>query len=321
VLLSALRSLARQAGLFVAILLGVGLLVRVFEGQGQASVYLELTLRAMLGFWVWTLGWGLVSFVRSEAPAFTNDLVSILEPSGAVGRSVGILERSVLHRAALPLTASVAGAGLLLTLVYGVPLSGIGYWAVVLGVTSIYYASSFLLWHFLSVLRAFQLLLMSADNVRFRDATSPLHLESLLSYLSLTTTLGVLAIYVGFRGTLTAGFLFEHESLKAFLLTPLILYLPATLLYNFHPRYVLRRLIQHRVFRAMNRLSVAKVPDLQQLVLEIRELGLTNAQILPFIDYKSLPSYAISILFVLSLAYHNDPAVKGFLGYLLGVDP
>jgi hypothetical protein len=50
--------------------------------------------------------------------------------------------------------------------------------------------------------------------------------------------------------------------------------------------------------------------------MDLRETSASSSQILPFVDYKTLPSYLIAILFVISLAYNNDPAVKAFVEYL-----
>ncbi len=295
-------------------------LVWLLESQEAALQLLHLAVVRLWGIWVWGLGWGLATFVRWEGGQFANDLRNVLEPGPEVAAFVGRLETGTSHRAALPLTAAISTLGLIFTLLYGVPLGGLRGWLVVFGVTSIYYVASFLLYHFWSVIQAFNGLYRVMDRVEFRRLASPLFLESALTYLSLTTTIGVLSIYAGFRGTLTGGFEFENELLRPLLLTPLILFLPATLFYNFYPRYVLRRLVQHRVFAAMSRLGDSKLEDARSLALEIKELGLTNAQILPFIDYKSLPSYMISILFVISLAYHNDPTVKQFFNYLLGLE-
>jgi hypothetical protein len=58
--------------------------------------------------------------------------------------------------------------------------------------------------------------------------------------------------------------------------------------------------------------------DTRSLLLDLRETAAANSQILPFVDYKTLPSYLIAILFVISLAYNNDPAIKSFFDYFLG---
>jgi hypothetical protein len=314
-----LRCLGIQLLAILGILAAASCGTALASSPARAIRLLELAIRDCQGLWVWTLGWGLVQFVHREALGFANDLAKLFDPSEPVANMVGRIERSRSHREALVVTLPITALGLLLTISYQVPLGGGARWLVILGITSIYYAAAFLLWHFLGVMRGFNALYASIDSVRFQEYSSPRHLERVMNYLTLTTTVGVAAIYAGFRGTLTAGFLFPSEVLRSFLVTPLVLFLPATLLYNFHPRYVLRSILQHSLFSAMKRIRESNVDDAKSLLLDIRDLGMTNAQVLPFMDYKSVPSYIIAVLFVVSLAYHNDPAVQGFFGYLLGL--
>jgi hypothetical protein len=144
--------------------------------------------------------------------------------------------------------------------------------------------------------------------------------ENLTSYLAMSTGLGLIAIYAGFRGTLTAGFHFHQELWRTFLSTPLILFLPGTLFYNYYPRYVLRKILQYRVFRTMERIGESDTTDAKSLLLDLRENAVLSSQILPFLDYKSLPSYLLAIFFAISLVYNSDPAVKSFFGNLVGLN-
>src|SRR5207302_8416576 len=153
-------------------------------------------------------------------------------------------------------------------------------------------------------------------RVEFRQIYSPLNLENISSYLAITTVIGLISIYAGFRGTVTAGFQFQHEVWRVFLLTPLILFVPGTLFYDYYPRYVLRKIVQHKVFELMTRLGASDGSDASGLVDKLQRAAATNSQILPFVDYKTLPSYLIAILFVISLAYNNDPTVRAFVQYL-----
>jgi len=187
-------------------------------------------------------------------------------------------------------------------------------WAYAQFITS----GAFLLFHFVEITKAFHELFEAMDEIDFKKVYSPLHLENLTSYLALTTTLGLLGIYAGFRGTLTAGFQFENEVWRVFLSTPLILFLPGTLLYNYYPRYVLKKILQFKVFKTMERLSDSNLITTKELLINLRESTVLNSQILPFIDYKSLPSYIIAIVFAVTAIYNSDPAVKTFISHFIG---
>src|SRR5207237_3902018 len=109
----------------------------------------------------------------------------------------------------------------------------------------IYYISGFLLFHFIEVTFAFKVLYDNMDKVEFKPDYSPMSLENIMSYLAITTVIWLISIYAGFRGTVTSGFQFQHDVWRVFLLTPLVLFVPGTLFYDYYPRYVLKKILQH----------------------------------------------------------------------------
>ena len=316
-LIAAFKSLGIQLLVISGILAVCAGVVWVFDGRQAAEELVQIAVPQMKGPWVWTFGFGLATFVMRRGRFLAAALSGVLMPGEVTARAVGRIERSTLHRCAYRYTVSITLLGALLTFVYGIPSKGISYSMIFLGVCSIYYIAAFLLFHFAEVTLAFHELFESMDEVEFRRIYSPLLLENLTTYLALTTALGLIAIYAGFRGTLTAGFQFHQDLWRVFLSTPLILFLPGTLFYNYYPRYVLRKIVQHKVFRTMERLGASSEPDAKALLLDLREGTVLSSQILPFLDYKSLPSYMLAIFFALSLAYNNDPAVKAFVQFLV----
>ena len=319
-LIAAFKALWKQLIVITAIIALCSLVVWLGDGKESVVALIATGVSGMKGPWVWTFGWGLASFVRDRGRAFPADLSGILVPNEVSIAATARIERSTLHRSARRYTIPITLLGVFLTGVYGIPNKGVAYYLIFLGVCAIYYVAAFLLFHFVEVILAFQGLFDAMDNVRFRTVYSPLHLENLTTYLSISTAIGLTAIYAGFRGTLTAGFHFQNETWRTFLSTPLVLFLPGTLFYNYYPRYVLRKIVQHRVFRCMERLSTASdEASAQKILVDMKECSLLNAQILPFLDYKSLPSYLIAVFFVISLAYNNDPAVQAFVKYVVNL--
>jgi hypothetical protein len=317
-LIAAFRALTRQLLIIMAIIAICALIVRVVAGAEAALALLDLAILKMKGPWVWTFGFGLASFVMDSGRKLPATLDGILVTNETTAAALSRIERSTYHRNALRYTFPTTFLGAFLTAMYGIPQAGFSYVAIFAGVCAVYYIGAYLLFHFVEITLAFHCLFENMDSVEFKPRYSPLNLENLTTYLALSTTLGLVAIYAGFRGTLTAGFQFTHEVWRAFLTTPLILFLPGTLFYNYYPRYVLRKIVQHKVIRTMERLGAADEEGAKGLVYDLKECGALNAQILPFIDYKSVPSYVIAIAFAASVAYNNDPAVKTFVQYLLG---
>lgn len=317
-LFTALKCLFTQlvVGSMVLLMLALGL--AAFYDLEYVLDFVEIATRDMFGLAIWTLGCGLVVFMRREASTLTQALAAMLVSSNVTAAAISTIDRSRYQREALPFTLPITTLGILLALGYGAPHHGASHWILTLLIVWVHYIAAMLLAHFVAILTAFHELYRRMDEVRFRDHFSPLHTENLISYMSITTTIGILAVYAGFRGTLTAGFQFRHEALQAFLTTPLILFLPATLFYNFYPRHVLRKIVQHRIFEMMRRLGEAKPEDAKETLLEIRGAIELNNEILPFFDYKSLPSYLVAVVFALSVIYNHDPQVKEFFRVLIG---
>lgn len=319
-LLAAFRALFVQFAVISAICAAAAGLAWFVGGPAAANDVMNIGIWRMKGPWVWTFGWGLAAFVAVRGPLIALDVGGLFEPGDVVARAVLRVDRACRHRFALKFTIPITIIGVISTVGYALPTQGVPYAILFAGICSIYYVGAFLLFHFVEVVMAFNDLLEGESDVSFRRLYSPLHLENLTSYLGITTALGLLGIYAGFRGTLTAGFAFQQDFWKVFLTVPLILFLPGTLFYNYYPRYVLRKLLQHKVFQTMERLSRADDLSVRDLILDLREAVAATTQTLPFLDYKSLPGYLLAIFFGLSLAYNSDPAVKAFVSSLLGLD-
>jgi hypothetical protein len=302
----------------ICVMLGVfSCLVLVINGRQDALEFIQTAVVGMKGPWVWTFGYGLAFFIMDRGRALPLALDGVLVPSELTTKVSHRIAASTYHRNALRYTAPLALLGVFLTYAYGIPNRGVAYVLLYLCVLLIYYIGGFLLFHFIEVTFAFKMLFEAMDQVEFRQIYSPIHLENVTSYLAITTVIGLISIYAGFRGTVTAGFEFQHEVWRVFLLTPLILFVPGTLFYDYYPRYVLRKIVQHKVFELMTRLGASDGSDASGLVDKLQRAAATNSQILPFVDYKTLPSYLIAILFVINLAYTNDPIVRGFLQHLI----
>ena len=305
--------------LISGILAACSLVAWVVDGKQAAVELLDTTILKMKGPWVWTFGYGLASFITYRGRLLPAALNGVIVANETTARVMARIERSTLHRSALWYTLPISLFGIVLTSFYGIPNKGISHYMIFVGICAIYYIAAFLLFHFVEVTLAFNDLFESMAAVDFKTVYNPLHLENLTTYLALTTAFGLTAIYAGFRGTLTAGFEFRDEVWRTFLSTPLILFLPGTLFYNYYPRYVLKKVVQHKVFKAMERLGSADEQNAKSLLLNLKECAFVNSQILPFLDYKSLPSYLIAVFFVVSVAYNNDPAVQTFVKFLLNV--
>ncbi len=154
-----------------------------------------------------------------------------------------------------------------------------------------------------------------------------MELETIDSFFVITSTIGIIAIYIGFRGTLTANFINTPEVFKNLLILPTILYLPATLCYSFYPRYVLRKVVECDVLCRIEEfekdaenagsMTFKDGLELRKLILELKEKMITEYRATPLLSIKDTPSLTISMILVLQIVFQKDSTVSNFFRDLL----
>ncbi len=207
----AFRSLSKQLITISVIIALCALLALVVDGRDAAIELLATTVTRMNGLTVWTFGYGLAAFIAQRGRLLPIDLNGVLIANDATASATVRIERSTYFRNANRYTVPITALGVLLTAFYGIPGRGVTHVLVFVGICSIYYVGGFLLFHFIEVTLAFNELFESMDAVEFKRLYNPLHLENLTNYLALTTALGLVGIYSGFRGTITADFQFPVD--------------------------------------------------------------------------------------------------------------
>jgi hypothetical protein len=149
-------------------------------------------------------------------------------------------------------------------------------------------------------------------------------LQTVDGFFIVSATLGVLAIYFGFRGTLTADFVELTDLFRKLMILPLILYLPATLCYSLYPRWVLRQISECDTLQLVEdferETSTHRVEDfkanleLRAIILEIKEKMLNDRRAVPLLSLKDAPTLTMSIIIVIQFVAQKDAVVAEFLG-------
>jgi len=154
-------------------------------------------------------------------------------------------------------------------------------------------------------------------------------------FFIITSTVGIICIYLGFRGTLTANFIFYNELFKKFLVLPLVFYLPATLIYSFYPRYVLKKINNYEIIKKIKDLdsnakkiinnysskkndiiSLKEKIDFEDSILNLKEKLLNDNRGNSLISFKDSPSLIITLIMIIQLITSKDEIIKNFLNYL-----
>ena len=308
-----LKSISKALLGTMFVIMVISLLLSFWYNWGYALDFIKICLVNFNGLVVGAFGYGFMHFITTTSRLFSLSVDRTISGNGKAP-SIDLLEKANSHKSALFLTMPITVIGTTIAFLHSVPHYGASYVIITFGISSVYYTGAYLLYYFLTVIRAFNQAHLSMNSVKISKA-DPIQIENLGNYLTLTTTIGVICIYTGFRGTLTAGFTMPYEWTRFLLTTPLILFLPITLLYNFYPRHVLRRLLQHQIFSHLRKIEEYNKEELSSVFLEIKDITMTYAKILPFFDFKTLPSYLIGIAFLVSLVEERDPVVQEFIKY------
>ncbi len=310
------KSLVYQLSVAVIIAIVAATTQLLLYNKDYALRFLEIAIIDMNGLGVWCFGVGLMFFVGKVGNMIAQELNETFQSSPSLFEIVAKIEKSTRHKDALILTAPIATLGGVIVLNCNVPHFGISSVFISIGVVFIYYTASYLLYHFFMIISAFHTMYKNIDGVHLESQLNSLHLENISSYLAQTSSVGLLAIYFGFRGTVTAGFIFSHPIWKFFLVTPLILFLPGTLFYNFYPRHVLKKLLRYKIFNKLMAIAANDDVDVKNAIVEIKGVSLMDAQVAPFVDYKNLPSYLIGVLFLMNIVYDYDPVIRSFFQFI-----
>ncbi len=308
--------------------LGVAIAMAV-QGPETALELLRSWIFDFNGVIVGALGYGLMFFVRSGGRTVLAQLGEILAlpetlQQPLVRRQRQAMSWSWANLIAVPTT--VVGAVVLWNC--GYPLEGFAQYYLAAASITIYYVATNILAFFLFTLAMFHRLEVASDGGELLRLRKPgraagIQIESIDLFFVLHSTIGIFAIYFGFRGTLTANFENTPEVFKDLLILPVLLYLPATLCYSLYPRYVFKKISERDTLRRIDEtLGTASPPpqgdfqsslELRKLVLEVREKMLQEHKSTPILGLKDAPSLTLSLVILVQFLWQSDEIVKDFL--------
>lgn len=314
----------------------VGLLGCLITYLGQDSkVALGLFKSYMLhfnGIFVGGLGFGLLVFVRSTERKIFNSLMNLLEiPSE---HEVVLLK----HQRWVTSSNRKHGVAIIVTILGGTILWNAGYphygfakYFLAVTTISLFYVAGLTSGYFFSSMLVFSHLDKYSDQIRVKRNSSPLELESLNMGFLIISTLAVVALYIAFRGTLTADFTFSDDSdlIRRMLVYPILVFLPGILFTSFYYRFVLRKIDENEIIdkliqvqniakeSARNASGAKEQLEVQELVMNIREKLLMQRNRNPLVTLKDSPALLVAIVLFFQFLYQNDGVLKSFIEMLL----
>jgi len=307
----------------------LGAVVAYFlQGEEIALALIEAWIFEFNGIIVGSLGYGLMIFVMRKGRAILARLDAML---GLPDELKVTLSRQQMRTTSWPWVAAIStlvtAVGGSVLWFCGFPLEGFAKHYLAICSISIYFVATAILVFFLFTLVMFHTLESASDDgavIRFPAESMDfrLRLEKIDSFFVVTAMVGILAIYAGFRGTLTANFVETPKVVESLLVLPVILYLPGTLTYSFYPRYVLRKLAERDTIRRIEETVSGLEPgpesnpqsslELRKLVLEVREKMMQEHRSPPVLGLKDAPSLTMSLLIVVQFIWKSDALVAAF---------
>lgn len=316
---------------FLLCLFGV-LISYVAQGPEMAEALFASYVLHFNGILIFGTGFGLVWFVRTNGKNVLAQLFNVLEiPEDEVQKITSSFSKSSspawLNLVAVPIT--LIGGFILWK--SGYPLDGFAKYFLAAASISLYYAGGYLLAFFIYSIGLFRALEQCEKRIVKAAGATQIEFEALNHFFIVSSTIGVLALYLAFRGTLTANFVALDSSLFTgkLLVFPLIIFLPAPLLYSFYPRYVLKRIFDHDVIRRISRVEESRHDfdiqetsykerlEMEKILLEIKDRLMLEMNSFSVFSLKDSPSLLISILMIFQFVVSKDNVVLQFLESLL----
>ncbi|HEX7831823.1 MAG TPA: hypothetical protein VF787_19360 [Thermoanaerobaculia bacterium] len=308
-----------------------GVLVTYFvQGERMALALMEAWVIRFNGILVGAAGLGLLLFVWQSGKSTIATLNSLLViPDELVVEFARRMHRitSLKWAAMIVIPLSVIGGIVLWYAKF--PLAGFARLYLTASVISVYVIASSILAFYTYTILLFRYvedhsLYTKAKRPRFqlRCSFGSMDLQSIDSFFVVSATLGVLAIYLGFRGTLTANFVGTTELFRKLMILPILLYLPATLCYSLYPRWVLRQVSECDTLQLVDEFeeqtSLHKEKGfkanlaLRAMILDVKEKILNDRRSVPLLSLKDAPSLTMSIVIVLQFIAQKDTVVSEF---------
>lgn len=312
-----------------ALLLGIGWFTTlIVQGRDTAGALATVWLFGFNGILAGAAGYGVVFFLCWERHTLLTALGKALSVPEALRPE---FDERIARVKSWPATHAIA---VLLTLIggyiaygAGIALDGFAHVYLTLAVFSFYFVGAYGLMVIVAILRLFRFI--ETDLARATEARiqlrSPVPIQDVRTvdlFFVISSAMSMIALYVCFRGTLTAFATAPPLFYKA-LIVPLLFFLPAVLVYSFYPRYVLRLVWEADTLASLERFESAmpatEMTDLKaaleyrKLVLEVKEKTLAERKALPILSFKDAPTLTLGFLMVIQLIVQKDPVIARFL--------
>lgn len=315
-------------GALSGVLFGIGwVLTLLLQGDPMAAQFTTAWLSTFNGILVGATGYGLLFFVTRErhrlGPALLNVFNIPVECQPDFARRLLTIRTWSLRGYVSALLTLIGGIVLVRA---GIPLSGFAHWYLTAAVVSYYLIGAYMLMIFVAILGAFAYVddHSSPDAVyRFslRVPLRSIEIRTIDAYLLISSLLGMLAIYHEFHTTLTA-FAGGPRAYYELMILPLFFFVPATLIFSFYPRYVLREVWNTDTYILLESLAPDSLLDgnddpkarleLRKLLIEVKSKVAEERRSAPLLTFKDAPALTLAAFTVIQFIVQKDSVLVNF---------
>jgi hypothetical protein len=283
------------------------------------------------GILIGGFGYGIMWFLKEHGKNILANIITIMDiPENNLPEAVkySMYATSWKWKFIIGMPITFLGGFVLWNCVY--PFDGFAKYYLAICSISIYFVGAYILSFYVFILLMFKVLETSKYEINVNKFILPLEFETLNNFLVITSFLGVVALYLGFRGTLTANFLYSGDMVfRKLLILPLFIFLPTVLVYSFFPRYAIRRIYENHLIKKireledersrteMKEISFKDKIEIENLLQSIKEKILMERKQFPLLSLKDTPSLLLTIIIFIQYIMQNDMKVKEFLDLLL----
>lgn len=311
----------------------IGVLVAYFtQGSGTASLLFESYIFRFDGVLIVGFGYGLLWFIKGSGQQAFNSLFNILDISKESQLSLLKYHKWVTSSKRNHLVSAIVTViGGIILWKCGYPLTGFSKYFLAVTSISLFYVAGLMSGYFIGAILIFRKLDEIGGKVKIKSGSSPYEIENLNMNLLICSTVGIIALFLAFRGTITANYTYADNGafFRNLLIYPIVCFLPGILFVNFYCRYVLRKIQENEILQkidSLQSLSKAEIKktdnnkeklEMEKLFIEIKEKLLAEKGKIPLLSLKDSPALFISVVFIMEFAIKNDKAINGFFTNLI----
>ena len=315
-----------SAGSLLICLFGT-LIVYLFQDQETAKKLFYSYVFKFNGVFVAGVGYGLLFFVREKSRTIFNLLNIILDLHADDEMRIKKYQEYMTFTWGNIISIPITIVGGIILWNCGYPLNGFAKIFLAMTSISLYYIGGSMLAYFIFSSKIFLYFEENENRIRFNSNVSPLHIETFNTYFTVISTIGIIALYLAFRGTLTANFVNATEGtlLRTILIFPIVIFSSAPMLYSFYPRYILKRIYDNNFISRIAELeqgtntdltgnrSIKERLEMEKLMIDIKESLTLERNKMTILNIKDLPSILLLIVMLIQFIISHDNIISVFL--------